>query len=375
MPQILRLLLLVWVVFSCSNERFEAHQSAILEDQIIFESGELYQLALDSVTPTLTNYIELYQAEISYLVMLNHHDNSLILYDKEKGEVLNKIFISQEGPNSVGPAESFLILNNDSILVVSDRLEAGFYTWGGKLIDKFSRYETDIALTPVTTTGNPPVLRNKLLFQSGFYMGSDNHDLTLVCSVERDSCFTTFRIPDIYRSGKWGPGEFDLHFHAYNDEEELFVYSFPPASDVYVTDHRNRNTVHFAGSKYFGDIHPLPRATKGRKEILNETLLRPIYQEIIYDKYRDLYYRVAEHPLATHELDLIADPYAPGVRDFSVIVLNGAFERIGESEIIGRNQFDTRIFFVDERGLFLKQMNNENEDYMIFQGFTAITNQ
>ena len=61
----------------------------------------------------------------------------------------------------------------------------------------------------------------------------------------------------------------------------------------------------------------------------------PKYWHIMYDKYRNVYYRFAEMPykLAPNE-----SPHeTPKGKEFSVIVLNADFEIIGETKFPERN--------------------------------------
>lgn len=367
-------LLLTWVLVilcTCKSPDYFEESSDHFQEVVAIEQIGQMSLQLDSVTPTESNCIKYLKTDSgSFVVSLNHLDNSIIFYDYNTGRGESKFIIPQRGPNGIGSLESFSFLEGDSILAVSQNYYAGIYSWNGDLIAKWPRIDQNIKLSPITTSGNPAVWRNDELYQPGFYMGSRDHQPVLVSPVAGDSSYATYQLPDEYREGFWGPGEFDLYFSCYNQEEDLFVYSFPPSINIHITDHRNVQLERYGGSTHFGKTHPLShRRIKSSKEIEASTMLRPIFQEIIYDKFNKCYYRIAELPLTEEELMSISDIYMPGVRDFSIIVLDKDFRKIGESSIIDRGLYDSRIFFVTEKGLHLKQLDKDSEDSMSFTIF------
>ncbi|GEM_PF-6810386 len=365
------IVLCTFFIVACGSSPYGSEPDYEFEERLQIKEGRLYSIELDSVTPTESNFLAIHETtEGEQLVFLNYLDNTLVFYDYATRLVINKLSFPTTGPESLGELESFEIVNEDSIFMVSAAIHAGFYTWEGKLLNKIEKVDYNIKLTPLTTSGNPPVLHKKKLYQSGFYLGSRDHKMTMVSSLEKDSSYTVYQIPEIYRKGFWGPGEYDMHFHCYNKEYGLFVYSFPQSTNLFVTDHKSLDEDYYAGSKYFGEISPVSsKQLKSYKEVMDLTLIRPIFQEVIYDKYKRLYYRIAELPLTETEAGLIGDPYLPGIRDFSIIILDTDFKKIGESDIFKREQYDSRIFFVGENGLHIKKLDRESEDKLWFRLF------
>ena len=86
----------------------------------------------------------------------------------------------------------------------------------------------------------------------------------------------------------------------------------------------------------------------------------PKYWHIMYDKYRNVYYRFAEMPykLASNE-----SPYdEPKGKEFSVIVLNADFEIIGETKFPGKKYF-YKMSFVGREGLYISENNLANPQF------------
>lgn len=367
------IILLALAIFGCNSSPYESDSDFEFDDKLTLREGDLYSIELDSVTPTESNFLKIYETdEKKQLVFLNYLDNTLIFYDYSTGIAVNKLHFPITGPEYMGELESFEIVNEDSIFLVSAAIHAGFYNWQGKLLNKIEKLDYDIKLTPLTTSGNPPVLHENKLYQSGFFLGSRDHNITMVSSLEKDSSYSIYQIPEIYRQGFWGPGEYDMHFHCYNQELGLFIYSFPQSTNIFVTNHKGKNEEYYGGSKYFGEIFPISSTQlRSYEEVMDLTLVRPIFQEIIYDKYKKVYYRIAEHPLSEIEAEAISDPYLPGVRDFSIVVFDADFNKVGESDVFKRGQYDSRIFFVNDNGLHIKKLDREVEDKLWFRIFNV----
>lgn len=127
-----------------------------------------------------------------------------------------------------------------------------------------------------------------------------------------------------------------------------------------VTDDLKHIRWYNAKSRYLKSMKPkLGNSMEGINAIikLNEN---PRYWHIMYDKYRNVYYRFAEMPykLAPNE-----SPYdEPKGKEFSVIVLNADFEIIGETRFPGKKYF-YKMSFVGREGLYISENNLENPQF------------
>ena len=127
-----------------------------------------------------------------------------------------------------------------------------------------------------------------------------------------------------------------------------------------VTDDLKHIRWYNAKSRYLKSMKPkLGNSMEGINAIikLNEN---PRYWHIMYDKYRNVYYRFAEMPykLASNE-----SPYdEPKGKEFSVIVLNADFEIIGETKFPGKKYF-YKMSFVGKEGLYISENNLANPQF------------
>jgi len=146
----------------------------------------------------------------------------------------------------------------------------------------------------------------------------------------------------------------------YNYKENRLICGFFGYDSLMVTDDLKHIRWYNAKSRYLKSMRPkLGNAMAGINSII-EFCETPKYWHIMYDKYRDVYYRFAEMPykLAPNE-----SPYdEPKGKEFSVIVLNEDFEIIGETKFPGKKYF-YKMSFVGREGLYISENNLENPQF------------
>ena len=135
--------------------------------------------------------------------------------------------------------------------------------------------------------------------------------------------------PEIYSKANWGGGMYRVGYSAYNKEKNYIIYSFPALHCINVYDIKlNSYKEFYAGSKNINEIvsysddigSSVPDNESFKHYISNNN-----YGAIIYDKNRNLYYRVAE--IANFHKE---EKYKY-LKRLSVIILNEQFDKIGET--------------------------------------------
>lgn len=146
----------------------------------------------------------------------------------------------------------------------------------------------------------------------------------------------------------------------YNNKEKRLVCSFCEYDSLMVTDDLEHVRWYNAKSRYLKSMKPiLKNAMAGMKEVI-KSHERPQYWHVMYDKYRDVYYRFVEMP---YELVPDESPYdEPKGKEFSVIVLNNQFEIIGETKFPGKTYF-YKMSFVGRDGLYISKNNLANPEF------------
>jgi hypothetical protein len=173
--------------------------------------------------------------------------------------------------------------------------------------------------------------------------------------------------PESYREGNWGEAYFREVFWCMNPATKLFVISFPNDHYIYQTDLKQVNKI-YAGSTYADDIKSLdsPTFILSKSRRLSHYFENYSYSTVIYDKYRNVYYRMVEHPWKDYHQDM---DWMPWLKQLSIVILDGDFHFIGETRLDMEYRFSASQFMVTANGLLLyKQTDDENE--LIYDLFT-----
>jgi len=101
------------------------------------------------------------------------------------------------------------------------------------------------------------------------------------------------------------------------------------------------------------------------------------YGDIVYDPYREVYYRFAYHYTELDSKKNWRGSAVFGRKKFSVIILNKDFEVVGET-LFPEAVYNSYVFFVHRDGLYISrdyQINyDQSEDYMTFELFSLESN-
>ena len=271
-------------------------------------------------------------------LMVFQHNISRISFLNGKGEVIRNIPIKKEGYFIEFNLSSFFYMPTfvkDSIIYISQRSKGKGKRVGYDKIPLFISYNMKTGQTdwlplffPTTFDGNYTIIKG----EDGFSYDYNEKDNRLVCSfIKYDSIMVT----DDLQHVKW------------YDAKSRYLKSMKPNVD----NHTN-------------DIYGL---------IKNEE--KPKYLHLMYDKYRDVYYRFAEMPCELAKDETPYDNQAPKAREFSVIILNDKFEIIGETKFPGSKYF-YKMSFVGKDGLYISENNLANpefdEDKLVFSCFKLV---
>ncbi|MCC8072190.1 MAG: DUF4221 domain-containing protein [Bacteroidales bacterium] len=178
--------------------------------------------------------------------------------------------------------------------------------------------------------------------------------------VNADSVKHFLPYSDIYYSNSYS-----LYMNAVShdlDDEGNFIQSFPPDHFVYIysADLKDIEKI-YMGSRYIKSISPNPSMMTSfdRGKMEEYYALTSSYGNIIYDKYRGVYYRVAEMPIDNWTRDDIIKP-------FSIIAMDKTHEIIGETDIIPKNENLLHLLYICREGLTIRKRPEGNKlDFII----------
>ncbi len=359
---------------SCSNEKKTHSYSYGLET-----TNQVKKIALDSDVRYNAFYLYTFSdKDREYLSFLNYRTNQILFYDFEKSEFLFKLNLEAEGPNGVVQPTGLYVKDLDNIYVSS-------YAYAGliradttcKIIQKIpygttsNGYKVLSSYTPSSHPYIAPVMIDDKIYITQpavdrFRPAGETPLSVVVDSVRKNS----EGLPLTYSVlTKEELDAKDARFsRIFNGKD--FIYSFYVSEDIIVAsaDHSDVKRVKVK-SQYIDSPTKVQEASK-RGPKLNLELAR--YGDLIYDSYRDVYYRFA-YPAV--ELDDNIQWWGKAVygrKKFSVIILDKDFNIIGET-LFPEAIYNSYVFFVHKDGLYISRdyqmLYGNSEDYMTFELF------
>ena len=154
----------------------------------------------------------------------------------------------------------------------------------------------------------------------------------------------------------------DSFTYDYNYKDNRLVCSFMESDSIMVTDDLTNVKYYNAKSQFLRKMTPYINDKDITVAGLVRRMENPKYWHLMYDKYRDVYYRFAEMPCELADNEDPYDNFAPRAREFSVIVLNKDFRIIGETKFPGKRYF-YKMSFVGRDGLYISENNLANPEF------------
>jgi hypothetical protein len=309
----------------------------------------------------------------TYLFFYNHVEKNLHFIDFTDGKVALKVPLSYDGPNSVQSARGYSLMGVDSIWVTFTPPSIGLINFNGEIMIKDAIPNDHIEVMTIVTTSSKPILRsnNEIFGPQPFFMdhrGMKEADIMkhhLLFSFNLDSSKITWH--DVfYRSDYWRHGKrpSDYSWEQQGDsiyiaplyDHEIIIFNTITKTVI------NRKEVK---SNYINNFllanEPAPNFQAG----LEMKLGHDLYGQLIYDKYRDLFYRIFM-PGYDFDGEMSFEEMRPMERSRP---LGGILVFDKDLKILGEHLFDkfqihpNSNMFVGEKGLYLSLNNENNPDF------------
>ncbi|HMO41587.1 MAG TPA: DUF4221 family protein [Saprospiraceae bacterium] len=309
-----------------------------------------------------------------YLFWHNNFDHSILVYDLEKKEIAKTMRFEREGPEKLYKIQGFTVLSFDSIYLATE-LPGKLYlvNGNGKLMQQLifadtedlrnannytsmnSRYTNDLYyihpdsfLIPLKTPFIPPGSNQNV---------NDAYSIFRVVNTQNQTYRNTgLQAPKaLFEAGK-NPLPF-LHCSTY-DGEKLY-YSFESDHNIYYSaDFKTATTVEVA-SMYKVKFQPLD-ANMTPYEYYARIFF---YSHLLYDPYRNLFYRVAKLPMREDRQsnDEYRTEYEYPPR-FSIMVLDEN-KRILHEQLFEDTGLNMYIMFVGKHGLYISASSPTNPSF------------
>lgn len=363
-------LILLLLMTSCSVKQLDSETDQVQGD-IGLQVVDQLVLSLDSTTSTdsfMLEYLE-YNGE-PRLAYFNRGDQTIRLFDIDNGEQETKLTFDKAGPNRVLYIAGFTIHNKDSIFLTDGYQTNYLVNSSSQLISKYRTEDANLlkhAPGPWVRTGSPMIYDKGKLFYQGYVGGVFDQPNMVQLDLESNKIDYFNGYPLFYQEAYWRGG-FEYMYFTYNQKSRIIVSSF-------VADH-NIQTINLdswseineypASGSGFGKLRA-PRQNMGdpgHEKDEKKFMLQPSYGRIHYDFNNDLYYRLAYDGISESDYDS-NDPLRSSVKPARIIILDNQFNKLGEYDL-GRFQYEPNMAFTGAKGLYLKRMDDENEDIVTF---------
>ena len=392
--QIIFFILLIGGFISCQNS---SNESAATYDVRLAELKKIV-LPVDENTYYLSkSMFQFEENDKEYLLFgnLEKRQHELLIYDIEGQKLHKRIPLKKEGPNGVPGiwgcipffgSKNFLVSQHDAgrTSIIDDegnivrtynmRQASNSVKNRGLWVD--SRFGISFFNTPSFTKDSVVYFSNGIFIQYKInqHLNRDNWKIIPMfnsLNLKNGHIHTlSIKYPDIFEDDVKVPAGGGYEFsYDYNYKQERLVCSLTGYDSIMVTDDLKQVYWRNGKSRYLKTMRPRVYDANGLNW-LREATESPSYHNIMYDKYRDVYYRIAEFPYESKQDESLFG--TPTAREFSIIIFDKDLNIIGETKFPG-NKYFYKMSFVGRDGLYISENNEANpefdEDKLVFACF------
>jgi len=306
----------------------------------------------------------------------------ILFYDLNTRDFLFKIQLEQEGPNGIVAPGGFYIEDFDNIFVTSSTTPFLYKIDStGVLLQKIKYGFTEsgyfiIQQRSITFDYNPLVFINSRLYLSQHPWQGSAVSKTPLCVVIDTVNQINYELPCMFprlindNELFTLSSESTIFSRIFNGKE--FVYSFFYDENIHVIDIDHTKVRKYKiKSKYISSI-TMEKRPENRNEYNKQVYGDAAYGNLIYDQYRNIYYRFANPKVELDNGPDYAELVVHGRKKFSIMILDENFNIIGET-LFPEWIYSPTVLFVHRDGLYISNnhpMNPAfNEDILSFQCF------
>lgn len=286
-------------------------------------SGEKY-FSPDESTPSDWLNTFIYDKDSIFFALYNSYLGELNLFNLNDGHLMKKNKYPLSGKDG--------ITYNGCDIYVQDYNSAAFYKLNENgIIDTIIPWKTNKLRIPPSRVNifNSVYDSDCSIYFVTYTMGEFDDDKRFVLleyNKENDSICYYVNYPITYRKSNWGGALYRQVYSCSNTMQNSIIFSFPVSHSIFVFDCKSKKTKeYYCGSSYINEIKSLSNNKDKRlnaQDSYSHFMKNNSYGPIIYDKYRNVYYRIFEIPYKNHNGDYF--------KKIGIIILDDKFRIIGE---------------------------------------------
>ncbi|HET8861101.1 DUF4221 family protein [Marivirga sp.] len=382
------LIIILIILASCDSKKkteiyFQEANGIEFNDSLSLEETAIISLNLDNETSFHHKSMKSLEIDnTSYLSFINAYNQHFYLYNLETGELEKKLKLDREGPNGVGHLTIFDHAYLSDSLLLYNTWDANLYIldYQGNLLSKneildFSKNSNSVSpepatMKPIRKVGDYVFIPCSI---NQYLTDYSNQNSVIRYNLKTQETDYMINLPDNYNQGYWGATfKYKISFDMYGSD---LISSFPIDNFIYRYNSAGKYlNKYYVGSKFIKEFEPfkedinygvekdhsVPNQQQGDYSWSNSD-----YNAVIYDEFRDLFYRVAYIRPKKAELEA-----GRSITNFSIMILTSNFEKVGEQYFDGLKYHPTMIL-VSKQGLLMARSDlyKENEELLSFSVF------
>lgn len=311
-----------------------------------------------------------------FLSFQNLPESEILIYEMESGNLIKKIYIETEGDNPViGAFGGYFIADMSHIFIPSLYVNTIFVvdTIGNvKQKIQYSKAMDGQSLLPfipddksqMIFVGSELYIPQRMNLRLGDKALQESPIKVVLDTIENTVEALPMRFPPLITHKDFRTvGAFGAGYSCCYDGNR-FIYSFIADEDLYITSSAHKEIVRKkAKSRYVDHVEVFRSGEDDFQKMLKAQCEHASYGKILYDKYRDVYYRFVYPPCEINDYsgDYL-DLYRSGKKEFSVMVLDKQLEIVGETSFPAYT-YNSNLAFILEDGLYISLSHIKNPDY------------
>ncbi|WP_075349254.1 DUF4221 family protein [Algoriphagus marinus] len=369
------LFIFIGLLFSCQNEKSKEAESLQL-----VSSGTFLTFDLDDSTANISTGLQYFKGDEEYLFNANWETNSLQSYSLKDGKMVKNLVFDREGPNGVGDVFGFYVQSMDSIFLFNPPFTSriNLVNSEGKILQRIDYQIPEgggsafvhnaFMISPPVVTGNLLAVNHRfpanIREMTSEELSTNTFGYQIDLSSGETTYFNHFFPVDYLKSGIKS-----IDFSRAQGKDKV-VYSLHGDHQLYYSSAFDLPLRSIAASSSYLDENLSSIQPGGSpEEFQRYAFASSRYGSILYDSYRNVYYRFAFPTLTDITSEEIRElRNAPG--PFAVMVFDKDLNLITERFFDGGSYWPDNSF-VGEKGLYLSINHPDNpqnkEDQMSFE--------
>lgn len=312
-----------------------------------------------------------------YLTFQNDKEPEILFYSIDNKQIYKKLELEVEGNNGVGAFLGYYIKNMDEIYLTSLYYPTIIkINRNGEIIEKTNLQEyTEKPITsfqsmsfcyrPIFFINNKMYIHQSVNKENGGDNFITKSPLTITLdTLSKEIAISTFTFPPILEPGDYFTNSLGVEYnYSCCFDEKNIIYSFGSDENIYITSTENDLEKKIPiKSQYIKDITPPKHRPEDIQEGIRKMSEIALYGNLIYDKYRDVYYRIAYPKTEIDNKENGSDIWQFGRKLFSIIILDNEFNIIGET-LFPEYTYISTLMFIREDGLYISDSHYKNSDF------------